>query len=95
MCLPSGSPAAFSIQDVDLAADIMWLKEVTVAPTISILLEPTRSLDGDYSIMAMDQAASMKNMTFQRLDAAVRALTDGVDIASSSYTHLMAVPILP
>lgn len=94
MCLPSGSPAAFSIQDLDLAADIMWLK-VTVDPTISILLEPTRSLDGDYSIMAMDQAASMKNMTFQRLDTAVRALTDGVDIASSSYTHLMAVPILP
>ena len=36
-----------------------------------------RCLDGDYSILAMEEAALKKNCTFQRMDVPLRALLDG------------------
>ena len=71
----------FNLFDLDLAADIIWLKQVCeVGCGFSVPLEPMRGLDGDYSILAMEEAAIRKNCTFQRLDLPLRALVDGAAI---------------
>jgi len=41
--------------------------------------------------MAMEQVALMKNVSFDRLDTPVRALTDGVCIASLENSSLLAL----
>lgn len=65
-----GSQPLFSTIDLDLAVDIMWLRQVTeIGCGLSLLPEPMRCLDGDYSIMAMEKAAMLKNIGFVRLDA--------------------------
>ena len=76
-------PTLFNLFDLDLAADIIWLKQVCeVGCGFSVPLEPMRGLDGDYSILAMEEAAIRKNCTFQRLDLPLRALVDGAAINS-------------
>ena len=50
----------FNLFDLDLAADI-WLKQVCeVGCGFSVPLEPMRGLDGDYSILAMEEATVQK-----------------------------------
>ena len=74
-------PTLFNLFDLDLAADIIWLKQVCeVGCGFSVPLEPMWSLDGNYSISAMEEAAIRKNCTFQRLDLPLRALVDGAVI---------------
>ena len=71
-------PPVFDVFDLDLAADIIWLKQVCeVGHGFSVLSEPMRCLDGDYSILAMEEAALKKNFTFKRVDVPLRALVDG------------------
>ena len=47
-----------------------------------------RGLDGDYSILAMEEAAIRKNCTFQRLDLLLKALVDGAAINSLDPSSL-------
>ena len=82
-------PTMFNLFDLDLAADIIWLKQVCeVGCGFSVPLEPMRGLDGDYSILAMEEAAIRKNCTFQRLDLPLRALVDGAAINSLDPSSL-------
>ena len=69
--------------DLDLAADVMWLKHICeISCGFSAPSEPKRYLDRDYSILAMLEAAGRKNCTFQRLDVPLTALVDGAAIES-------------
>ena len=76
-------PPLFHVFDLDLAVDIMWLKQICeincgfCAPS-----EPMRCLDRDYSILAMEKAAIRTNCTFQRLDVPLKTLVDGAAIQS-------------
>ena len=71
-------PPVFDVFDLDLAADMIWLKQVCeVGHGFSVPSEPMRCLDGDYSILAMEEAALKKNFTFRRMDVPLRALVDG------------------
>ena len=73
-----GRPPVFDVFDLDLAADMIWLKQVCeVGYGFSIPSEPMRCLDGDYSILAMEEAALKKNFSFKRMDVPLRALVDG------------------
>lgn len=91
LCLESGDLPIFTVEDLDLAADVMWLKQLILCGKFSMSIEPMRFLDGDYSIVALEKATLSKGMSFQRLDAEVRSLTDGVDIkglSTSCFTEL-------
>ena len=49
-------PTMFNLFDLDLAADVIWLKQVCeVGCGFSVLLEPVRGLDGDYSSLAIEE----------------------------------------
>ena len=82
-------PPLFDVFDLDLAADIMWLKQIgEISCGFSAPSEPMRCLDGDYSILAMEEAAMRKNCTFQRLDVPLKALVDGAAIPSLDLSSL-------
>lgn len=82
-------PPLFDVFDLDLAADIMWLKQIgEISCGFSAPSEPMRCLDGDYSILAMEEAATRKNCTFQRLDVPLKALVDGAAIPSLDLSSL-------
>ena len=71
-------PPVFDLLDLDLAADVVWIRQICeVGCGFSVPSEPMRCLDGDYSILAMEEAALKKNCTFQRMDMPLRALLDG------------------
>lgn len=74
-------PPVFDVFDLDLAADLLWLKQVCeVGCGFSVPSEPMRCLDGDYSILAMEEAALKRNFTFKRMDVPLRALVDGTEL---------------
>ena len=87
--ISSHGPPMFDVFDLDLAADVMWLKQICeISCGFSAPSEPMRCLDGDYSILAMEEAAVRKNCTFQRLDVPLKALVDGAAIQSLDLSSL-------
>lgn len=71
-------PPVFDVFDLDLAADVIWLKQVCeVGHGFSLPIEPMRCLDTECSILAMEEAALEKNFTFLKMDVHLRALLDG------------------
>ena len=82
--ISSHGPPLFHVFDLDLAADIMWLKQICeISCGFCTPSEPMRCLDRDYRILAMEEAAISKNCTFQRLDVPLKALVDGAAIEKS------------
>ena len=82
-------PPVFDGCDLDLAADVMWLKQICeISSGFSAPSEPMRCLDGDYSILAVEEAANRKNYTFQRVDVPLKALVDGAVIQSLDLSSL-------
>ena len=82
--ISSHGPPLFHVFHLDLAADIMWLKQICeISCGFCTPSEPMRCLDRDYRILAMEEAAISKNCTFQRLDVPLKALVDGAAIEKS------------
>ena len=55
-------PPLFDGCDLDLAAGVMWLKQICeISCGFSTLSEPMRCLDGDYSILSMEEAANRQS----------------------------------
>ena len=82
-------PPVFDGCDLDLAADVMWLKQICeISSGFSAPSEPMRCLDGDYSILAVEEAANRKNYTFQRVDVPLKALVDVAVIQSLDLSSL-------
>ena len=82
-------PPLFQVFDLDLAADIMWYKQICeISCGFCAPSEPMRCLNRDYSILAMEKAAIRKNCTFQRLDVPLKALVDGAAIQSLDLSSL-------
>ena len=81
--ISSHGPPLFHVFDLDLAADIMGLKQICeISCGFCTPSEPMRCLDRGYSILAMENAAIRTNCTFQRLDVPLKALVDGAAIQS-------------
>ena len=54
----------FTLFDLDLATDIIFLQVCEVGCGFSVPLEPMWGLDGDYNILATKETAIRKNSTF-------------------------------